>query len=48
MTAHGEIFSGLVVYGSDPESVGPFTNSFILYRALIWGQTVSIFQVSDA
>ena len=33
---------------SDTEAVGPFTNSFITYRALIWDNMIAIFQVLDA
>ena len=34
--------------GTDPEDIGPFTNSFITDRALIWGKMVAIFQGYDA
>ena len=33
--------------GRDPESVGPFTESFITDRALIWDKMVAIFQGLD-
>ena len=35
MITCGSILSGPAVFGSDPEAVGPFTYSFITYRALI-------------
>ena len=33
--ACGLILSGPMVVGSYPEAIGPFTNSFITYRAII-------------
>ena len=46
--AGGSILSEPAVSGSDPEAVGPFTNSFITDRTLIWDNMVAIFQGSDA
>ena len=40
----GPIISGLVLYGSNPEVLGSFTNSFITDIALIWDKMVSIFK----
>ena len=34
--------------GTDPEEIGPFANSFITYRVLIWDKMVAIFQGSDS
>ena len=34
--------------GADPEEIGPFMDSFITNRALIWEKMVAIFQGSDA
>ena len=33
--------------GTDPKEIGPFTDSFITERLLIWDKTVAIFQGSD-
>ena len=46
--AHGLILSGTSVSGSDHESVGPFTDSFITDRSMIWDKMVTIFQGSYA
>ena len=43
----GPIISGPAVSGSDPEAVGPFTDSFIIDRVLVWDKMVAIFQGSD-
>ena len=40
----GSILSGPAVLGTDPEAVGPFTDSFITDRVLIWDNIVAIFQ----
>ena len=48
MIARGLILGESVVSGSDPESFGPFTDSLITYRALIWDKMVVIFQGLDA
>ena len=48
MIACGSILSGPEALGSDPEAFGPFTNSFITYRALIWEKMVAISQGLDA
>ena len=48
MIACGSILSGHAVFGSDPEDVGPFTDSSITYRALIWDNMVAIFLGSYA
>ena len=42
------ILSGPDVLGTDPEEIGPVTNSLITNRSLIWDKIVAIFQVSDA
>ena len=47
MIAHGYIISGPVALGSSPEAVGPFTDSFIIDRVLIWNKMVPISQRSD-
>ena len=44
MISRGSILSGPAVLGTDPEAVGPFTDSFIIYIALIWDNMVAIFQ----
>ena len=44
MIAGGLILSGTDVLGTDPEDIGPFTNSFISNRSLIWYKMVAIFQ----
>ena len=44
----GLIISVTLVLGSDPEAVGPFSDSFIIDRSLIWEKLVTIFQGSDA
>ena len=48
MIARGSIISGPAVLGADPEDIGPFTDSFITDRALIWDKMVEIFQGQDA
>ena len=48
MIARGSILSGPAVLGNDPEDIGPFTDSFITNRALVWEKMVVIFQGSDA
>ena len=48
MIACGSILSRSRVVGSDPEDIGPFTNSLITDRALIWDKMVAIFQGTDA
>ena len=48
MISQGSIISGPAVLGTEPEEIGPFTNSFMTNRALIWYKMVAIFQVSDA
>ena len=48
MIARVSILSGPEVLGTDPGKTGPFTDSFINDRALIWDKMVAIFQVSDA
>ena len=48
MIAFGSIHSGPAVSGSDPKSVGPFTDSFITYRKMVCDKIVAIFQGSDA
>ena len=48
MIARGSIISGPAALGSDPAVVGPFTDSFIKDRALIWDNMVAIFHGSDA
>ena len=47
MIARGSILSGPAALGSDPETVGPFADSFIIDRALIWDNMVAIFYGSD-
>ena len=47
MINFGSIISGPEMFGSDPEDVGPFTDSFSTDRDLIWVKMVEIFQVSD-
>ena len=42
------IISGHAALGSDPEAVGPFTNTFIIDRALNWDNMFAIFQGSNA
>ena len=41
----GLIRSEPAAFGSDPEVFGPFTDSFITDRALIWENMIAIFQV---
>ena len=48
MIACGSILGGPAALGSDPEAVGPFTDSFITDRALSWYKMVEIFQGSYA
>lgn len=48
MLARAPILSGPVVLGTDPEEVGPFTDSFITDRATVWDKLTSIFQGSPA
>ena len=48
MISRGSILSGPAVLGNDPEDIGPFTDSFITNRALVWEKMVVIFQGSDA
>ena len=48
MIYHGSIISGSAVFGSDPESVRTFTDSFITGRLLIWDKMFAIFQALDA
>ena len=48
MIARGLVISGHAVLGTDPEEIGPFTNSFITDRAFIWDKMVAIFQGLDA
>ena len=48
MIARGSIISGHTVLGNYPEDIGPFTDSFVADRALIWDKMVAIFQGSDA
>ena len=43
MITHVSILSGIAALGSDPEYVGPFTDSFITDRALIWDKMFAIF-----
>ena len=38
---------GIAVLGTDPEAVGPFIDSLITDRALIWENMVAIFQLLD-
>ena len=38
------ILSGHPVLGTDPEEIGPFTESFVTNRAFIWDKMVAIFQ----
>ena len=45
--ACGLILSGPAALVSDPEDVGPLTDSFITDRSLIWYKMVKIFQGSD-
>ena len=47
MISFGSNLSGPAVSGIDVEAVGPFTNSFVTDRALIWDNMVAIFQGSD-
>ena len=47
MITQGSIISGTAVIGTTPEEIGPFTDSFITDRALIWEKMVEIFQGSD-
>ena len=47
MIARGSIIIGNAVLGTNPEEIGPFTDSFITDRALIWEKMVEIFQGSD-
>ena len=37
-----------MVLESDPEAIGPFTDSFITDRVLIWDKMIKIFHGSDA
>ena len=48
MIARGSILSGHEVFGTDPEEIGTFADSFISDRAFIRDKMVVIFQVSDA
>ena len=34
--------------GTDPEEIGPFTDSFITYIVLVWDKKVAIFQGYEA
>ena len=45
MIACVSIISGSAMFGSNPEAVGIFTESFITDRAMIWDKMVKIFQV---
>ena len=47
MIDHGSIRSGPAALVIDPEVVGPFTDLFIIDRALIWYKMGAIFQGSD-
>ena len=47
MIYRGSIISGPAVLVTDPEENGPFTDSFITDRALIWENMVEIFKGSD-
>ena len=47
MIACGSIISSPAVSRSDPGAAGPFTDSIITDRALIWDKMVAIFQGSD-
>ena len=47
MIAQGSILNGYLVLETDPEEIGPFTDSFITNRALIWKNMVAIFQGLD-
>ena len=40
MIDSGSIFSGPAVSGSDPEAIGPFSDSFITEKVLIWDKMV--------
>ena len=42
------ILSGPTVFVSDPEAVGPFIDSLITYRELIWDKMVAMFQGSNS
>ena len=42
--SRGSILIGPAALGSDPEAVGPFTDSFVTNRVLIWDKMVAIFQ----
>ena len=42
------ILSGTAELGSNPEAVGPFIDSFIADRVMIWEKIVAILQLSDA
>ena len=48
MISQGSILSGHAVLGTDHEEIGPFTNSFITKRALIWDKIIESLQGSDA
>ena len=41
------LLSESAALGSDPEVVGPFTDSFVTDRAMIWENMVPIFQGLD-
>ena len=47
MIAQGSVLSGPAVLGTDPEEIGPFTDSLITNIALIWDKMVAMFQGSD-
>ena len=48
MIARSSILSGYAVLGTDPEEIGPFTDSFITDKAFIWDKMVAIFKGSEA
>ena len=48
MIARGSILSGTAVIGTDPEDIGPSTDSFITNRALVWDKMVAILQGLDS
>ena len=48
MIAQGSILSGHAVLGTDPEEIGPFTDSFINERELTWDKMVATLHGSDA
>ena len=43
MINRGSILSGPAALGTDPKYIEPFTDSFIVDRALIWDKMVAIF-----